>query len=253
VENFTLLNDLPSFHAILLIISAFFTSLITATVGAGGGVMLLGIMAQVLPPQVLIPVHGVVQLGSNGGRAILSWRHIDWQMIKHFLPGALVGGLIGILVLVTLPENIMYLSIAGFILFLCWGPKLPKHALGPIGVMTLGLSTTFLTLFLGATGPLVGAFIKQVHAQRLITIASFAAIMSLQHIIKIILFGYTGFNLMPWAGLIVAMVAAGALGTWLGLKIGKRFKDQQFQMLFNIVLSLLALRLIWQAIQPWIS
>ncbi|MCB1915218.1 MAG: hypothetical protein KDG52_05820, partial [Rhodocyclaceae bacterium] len=61
-----------------LVLTAAFTSMMTAALGAGGGVMLLAVMAQVLPPQVIIPVHGIVQMGSNLGRAIMAWRHIDW-------------------------------------------------------------------------------------------------------------------------------------------------------------------------------
>lgn len=51
----------------LLTLTAAFTSFFTTCFGIGGGVMLLGVMAQVLPPQLIIPLHGAVQLGSNAG------------------------------------------------------------------------------------------------------------------------------------------------------------------------------------------
>ncbi|RNF52646.1 sulfite exporter TauE/SafE family protein [Marinomonas hwangdonensis] len=234
---------------LLLMVASALGSFLTASLGVGGGVMLLGVMAQVLPPQLIIPLHGVAQLGSNAGRAAMSWRHIDWRLIAAFLPGAVVGALIGSFVLVALPPAVMYLTIALFILYLCWGPKLPKMVLGPWGTILAGGVTTFITLFAGATGPLVAAFIKQIHADRFRTVATFAMAMSLQHVLKIAVFEVAGFSLEPWLPLLACMIVSGALGTWVGLKLLKRMSDHYFQRIFNIALTLMALRLIWQSVE----
>lgn len=240
------LNGLSPIVFILLVVTAGLTSLFTASFGAGGGVMLLGVMAQILPPQLIIPLHGVVQLGSNAGRSAMSWRHIDWLLIGTFLPGAILGALIGQFVLVALEPSAMYLSIAGFILFLCWGPKLPKLVLGKFGTVLAGGITTFLTLFVGATGPLVAAFIKQVFVDRFRTVATFATAMSLQHVLKIAIFEQAGFPISPWLPLLLCMVISGAIGTWIGLKVLRKVSDHHFNRIFNIILTLLAVRLIWQ-------
>ena len=63
--------ELSPWQAVAFYVLSFFTSAMTAAAGIGGGVVLLAIMATVYPPAVLIPVHGMVQLGSNGGRALL--------------------------------------------------------------------------------------------------------------------------------------------------------------------------------------
>lgn len=245
---FSFLFDQVSPHIfILLVMVAGLTSFFTASFGAGGGVMLLGVMAQVLPPQLIIPLHGVAQLGSNAGRAAMSWRHIDWKLIGAFLPGAIVGAFIGSFVLVSLPPAIMYLTIALFILYLCWGPKLPKMVLGTWGTVMAGAITTFITLFAGATGPLVAAFVKQIHADRFRTVATFAAAMSLQHVLKVGVFEAAGFPLAAWLPLLLCMVISGAVGTWVGLRLLKRMPDRHFHRIFNIVLTLMALRLIWQS------
>ncbi|WP_137169174.1 sulfite exporter TauE/SafE family protein [Marinomonas sp. FW-1] len=232
---------------LLLVVVSGLTSFFTASFGAGGGVMLLGIMAQVLPPQLIIPLHGVVQLGSNAGRAAMSWRHIDWKLIATFLPGALLGAFIGSFVLVSLPPAIMYLTIALFILYLCWGPKLPKVVLGPWGTAMAGGVTTFITLFAGATGPLVAAFIKQIHADRFRTVATFATAMSLQHVLKIAVFEAAGFPLLAWLPLLACMIVSGAIGTWVGLRVLKRMPERYFHRVFNMILTLMAFRLIWQS------
>jgi len=241
-------NGISEGVAALLIVTAFFTSMFTASFGAGGGVMMLGVMAQVIPPQIIIPLHGFIQLGSNSGRALMSWKHIDWKLISMFAPGVVLGAIMGFFVLVSLPPEVMYVSIAGFILFLCWGPKIPSVALGKTGVVIAGLITSFISLFVGASGPLVGAFVKQVHTARLTTIATFAMAMSLQHVTKLFVFGVAGFEFIPWLPLLIAMILSGAVGTWFGLKFVKKMSDVYFNRAFNIVLTCLALRLVWQAL-----
>ncbi|MGD2167872.1 MAG: sulfite exporter TauE/SafE family protein [Gammaproteobacteria bacterium] len=241
--------DPTSPSGIALIFLAALTSFITASLGAGGGVMMLAILAQVLPPQVIIPVHGIVQLGSNSGRAAMSWRHIDWSIIGLFFIGSVFGAALASLVLVTLTPRAIYLIIAAFTLFLCWGPRLPSLALGRFGAATTGLVTTFLTMFAGATGPLVAAFITQRHTEKFATVATFGAAMSVQHTFKAVVFQAAGFDLRPWIWLMIAMVISGAIGTWCGLRLLRRFPAQHFQTVFKIVLSLLAIRLLWQAIR----
>ena len=50
------------FYGLVLLSAA--TSLLTAVAGAGGGAVLIGVMALVLPGSAVIPVHGLVQMGS---------------------------------------------------------------------------------------------------------------------------------------------------------------------------------------------
>ena len=62
-------SELGPVEAIGLIIFSYITSAVSATFGLGGGVMMLVAMASIMPALAVIPVHGAVQVGSNGGRA----------------------------------------------------------------------------------------------------------------------------------------------------------------------------------------
>jgi hypothetical protein len=57
------------FDVIFVGVASAFTSLITASLGLGGGVLLLALLGQILPPTALITIHGVGQFFSNIGRA----------------------------------------------------------------------------------------------------------------------------------------------------------------------------------------
>ena len=189
----------------------------------------------------------MIQLGSNSGRAILTRHHIDWKVIAAFAPGVLAGAALGAWLLVDLPAHLWQLSIALFVLYLCWGPGLPKASFGPFGVFIASAITSFVSLFVGATGPLVAAFIKQIHTDRFRTVATFGTAMTLQHAPKALVFGVAGFVFSEWLLFILAMIACGFAGTWLGLHLLKSIDNRWFHTAFNLVLTLLAFRLLWQA------
>ncbi|MDI5919456.1 hypothetical protein QLQ86_01450 [Halomonas sp. LR5S13] len=75
--------------------------------------------------------------------------------------------------------------------------------------------------------------------------ATFSACMLLQHLTKAFVFGVAGFVFRDWLPLMLVMVAAGFLGTWLGLRLLHRLSEHRFDTLFKWALTLLALRLVW--------
>ncbi len=64
----------------LVLVSAF-TSAVTAAVGVGGGLLMIMALAKVMPAAALIPVHGMVQFGSNAGCTVLIWRYVDRTLL----------------------------------------------------------------------------------------------------------------------------------------------------------------------------
>ena len=232
--------------AVLLIITSTLTSMLTAAMGIGGGVLLLAVMATVVPAAALIPVHGLVQLGSNGNRAILTREHIDWSLVRLFTLGAVAGALVAFFVVVQLPVEMIQLCVAGFILFLVWGPKLNKQEAPPVGLVLAGAGTTLVSMFVGATGPLVAAFVHRLGYEKYRTVATFAACMTIQHLLKMFVFGVIGFVFTEWLLLMLLMIAGGFLGTWIGLHLLKKIPAERFQMIFKLLVTALAFRLIWQ-------
>ncbi|WP_417361511.1 sulfite exporter TauE/SafE family protein [Gallaecimonas pentaromativorans] len=224
-----------------------FTSFITACMGAGGGAILIAAMALILPPAAVIPVHGLVQLGSNVVRGVMSWRHINWPLLAVFVPMSFAGAWLASCFLVQLPSEALQLAIAAFVLYLCWGPPLPKFTSGRLGLALGGFGTGFITLFVGASGPLVAAFIKPQSRDRFAAIATFAGAMSFQHAAKAVAFGMVGFVFRDWWPLIIAMFLASIVGNWLGLQMLGRISEQRFHRLFQLVLTLLAVQLLVEA------
>jgi uncharacterized membrane protein YfcA len=71
--------------------------------------------------------------------------------------------------------------------------------------------------------------------------------MSWQHGVKILTFGFLGFAFAPYAPLMVLMILFGIVGTWSGKFILNWMDESAFRWGFNLVLTLLALRLLYEA------
>jgi len=232
--------------ALVLVITAGFTSFLSAAMGIGGGLLLLIIMANVMPIAALIPVHGLIQLGSNANRAVMTRAHVQWDIWRYFVFGALGAAVLASLVLVQLPASVLQIGIGVFVLLLTWGITPKKRELSKFARGLVGFITTFLSMFVGATGPLVAALIHAQRADRHQLVATFSACMTVQHGLKLIVFIALGFAFTPWLALVSLMIAAGWLGTWLGLKMLNRFSQEKFAFWFKLVLTGLALRSLYQ-------
>jgi len=243
---------LSSFDIMLLIGTSFFTSMLTAAMGIGGGVALLAVMAQIVPAAAIVPVHGVVQFGSNIGRAGLMRHDINVKLLAYFVAGSLVGALVGGQIVVSLPVTYLQLILGIFILYATWAPK-PGGGIPSTKALALGGAfSTLLTMFVGATGPFVAAILRPFELGKLGQVATMSICMVVQHLLKVVVFGLLGFSFAPYLPLMAAMIGLGFFGTIVGRKFLHSFSEKLFKHILNGVLTLLALRLLWVAVSDMI-
>ncbi|WP_246730185.1 sulfite exporter TauE/SafE family protein [Nitratireductor mangrovi] len=231
--------------AAVLVVASFFTSALTAAFGVGGGVAMLALMGLFIPVAALIPVHGAVQLGSNTGRAWHQRANVRLGIAIPFVIGSIVGAVGGAFFVVQLPDALLKLGLGLFVIAVTW-TKIPgADRLGAAG-LTLGSAVlAFVTMFVGATGPLLSAFFAQLFPDdRRALVATHAAGMTVQHALKIVVFGLAGFAFWQWLPLIVLMIGSGYLGTVYGTRLLERLPEQSFRRWFRIGITLLALDMI---------
>ena len=241
-----LLNDLSLLQALLLLVSSFLGSLMTAALGVGGGSFLIAVMATVMPPLALVPLHGIVQFGSNASRAWISRAHLQTWLVVWFAIGAVISAALSVWFLERIEPGIIPLLVALFILYLSWG-NIPDIGLSTTrtGLLSGGLITTLMTMLVGATGPLVSAWLGR-GTDRWRYTANFSFCMTLQHLLKVAVFGLAGFSYREWIPFLVIMILAGFAGTKVGLRLLGRIPEKQFKFWFKWLLTLLSVNLIWQ-------
>ncbi len=237
---------MESVTLVILLAVSFAASLITVAFGIGGGGILLAALASLVPPAALIPVHGLIQVGSNAGRMALLIRHVHWAAIPAFLAGSVVGAGVGGLLVVDLPPAYVQIGVGLFILWTLVGraPAIMRRWGGLTGAVS-----SFLTMFFGATGLFVAAFTKSFLLPRTDHVATHATLMTVQHLLKTVVFGILGFAFAPWAGFIAAMIFVGLLGTLAGRIVLGRISDVRFHRALTAILVVLALRLVWAGLR----
>lgn len=234
--------------ALALIAFSFLTSAISAAFGLGGGVAMLIALLSLTPPIVALPVHALVQIGSNAGRAWMLRPHVMSRVVTWFVPGSILGVLLASQLIVTLPTSTLQLMLAAFILWSVWAPKVNSLRVPDKAYFLVGGLTSFATMFLGATGPLLAVFLSPQRYGRDRTVSTHAACMTIQHLLKVIAFGLLGFVLSDWLLLVLLMIVSGLLGTWVGRGLLQRLPEQTFRQIFKVVLTVLAVRLLYKAI-----
>ncbi len=235
-----------------LIAASYLTSALTAAFGIGGGVALLAVLSTAIPVATLIPLHGMVQMGSNAGRSWHLRDHIQWPFMIAFGLGAVLGTAAGSQFVVSLPDALLKIILAIFVLALVWAPKPKMMKGGQTSVGIGGALSSLVGMFVGATGPLVAAIVAGKAEDRQGVVSTHAAAMTLQHGLKIIAFGMVGFAFQTWLGLIVAMIISGYLGTVSGGKILHMMDEKLFRKIFKTLLTALALFMLFKALSSYL-
>ena len=228
--------------------ASFVSGFIGVFTGAAGGVLLLALMAMVVPPTVVIPVHTVVMLGTGAARTMIMWRHVMRGTLVPFIIGSAIGAAVGAKVFVALPITYLQAILGGFVLLVTWMPKLGRIGAEGGRFAFLGFGTTFLGVFVSATGTLLAPFVASAAPNRYNHAATLGALMLIAHIAKLAAFGFIGFAIGSFVPLMVAMVLTGALGNWLGEVALDYTSEVRFRLVLQLVLTALGLRLIGMAV-----
>jgi len=219
-----------------------------------GGITLLAVMLLFLPPLVAVPLHGVIQLASNGSRAFIQRQHAQTDIVWRYALLLLPMGYLGLRVAQAMPEDAVRATIGAFVLLATWAPRLlllgyeggpdPSHR----RFLWLGGATGFLSVTIGATGPLIAPFFLRLGLTRQALVGTKAACQALGHLAKIIVYGGVGFAFGDHLPLLAGGTLAVMAGTWVGSRLLERVSEQAFVMLYKGVLTVIALRLCYQAL-----
>jgi len=222
------------------------TSFISSAFGIGGGAVLIGLLAIKLPPFALLPIHGIVQIGSNFGRTIIFLKDIKKDVIVPFSLGTILGSFLGGTFFVQIEPWLLQLIVAVFILWSVFG-KIP--AVGASHITLGGIFSGFFSMFFGASGTLVAGMVKSMKLEPVNHLATHSALMTIQHSAKVVIFGFVGFAYAEYFFLIAGMIISGFIGTVIGKKILIKFGKKYFKIVLDIILTLIAFNLVWNSIK----
>ena len=218
------------------------TAFLSGIFGMAGGLILIGVLLFIMPlPQAMV-LHAVTQMASNGWRAVLWWRHIEWKIAVASIAGSVAA--VGLwLIWLYVPDKavaLLLLGISPFIVRAIPASVLPK-TLGP-GQMLVGSAICMmLMLIAGVTGPLLDTLFLRSTLQRKQIVATKAACQVFGHLAKLIYFG----GLISQTASVDPVMAVLAilmsmLGTTLAARVLAKMTDTQFRTWANRVITTIA-------------
>jgi len=228
--------------------AAFVTAVVSATIGMLGGTLLITVLAQFLKLEVLIPIHGIVQFTSNSSRAWFLRQSIQWAITAEMVVGVVIGSIIASFYVVRLDESVYNIALGVFILTITLAPKFkaPLKFRGKWGL--LGFVASFMGLFFGAVGTLLGAVFLAERLEKKVMVATQAICQVAVHFAKVVVFMTLGFAIQPWLLLLAGTFLMTFIGSWAGTRVLDKIPEVMFRRLVTVVIVLLAVRLIYSGV-----
>jgi len=216
------------------------TSTITAILGAGGGMVLIAILPNFLSPNNIVPIHGATQFASNFSRALFGYKHIYYKALLKFLLGSLIGAGIFAYFLSLISFKYIPLFIGLYILLSLWSKNFTKLIENLESYFLIGLIQSGISLIVGATGAMSMPLLLKDCKKMDEIVASAAAFASVTHFLKIIVFIFLGFKFFTHLPLMLTMIFAAILGSYLGTIIRKKYSGAKLKFILKIILTILA-------------
>lgn len=166
------------------------TSFVSGLFGMAGGMLLMGVLLLMMSVPDAMVLHGVTQMASNGGRALVWRKYILWRVVGRYVAGLLPAGLL-FLSLVIVPDERLVLVFLGAIAL---GGRLVPERIMPQatrrgGAEICGFVCTSLQLLSGVSGPLLDMFFVRSTLDRRVVVATKAACQMVTHLAKLLYFG----------------------------------------------------------------
>jgi uncharacterized protein len=217
----------------IVAISILATSFISGVFGMAGGMILLGVLLiymDVVPAMILF---GIIQLVSNGWRATLWRRYVDWSIVWRFLVGSTTMFLLLRTIAVLPSKATLYITL-GLLPFAAdlVHRRVSLDITRPGVPYVCGAFIIVLQLLAGAAGHILDVFFQKSPLDRKTIVATKAVTQVMGHVYRILYFGSFSItfdaSIAWWA--YVGAVALTIAGTSLAAVVLSRMTDEGFRM-----------------------
>ena len=220
--------------------------------GFGATAVTVPILAHFLPVTFLVPMVALIDLGSSIAVGSAARAHLSKEELKRLLPWMLLGFLLGVTVLVGVPERYLRLALGIFAavvgLYGILNPKL-VHTISALWAVPAGLVGGSIATIFGAGGPVYAAYLSGRLADKSQIRSTAATLISISALVRALLYAATGLLLHVT---IFAGAAVLAPFAWAGVKIGHRIhlglSQEQMRRCVGALLVLIGASLLVRAL-----
>jgi uncharacterized membrane protein YfcA len=245
-------HGLPVIYVVLPLV-ALLTATLSATVGMGGGMLLLATLFCFMSHSEAIPSHGAVQLISNSTRTLAFLQHVDWRTVGRFVLGMVPGACLGLILLSWLgeprgSEPWLKSLVGAYILGSLVTPRASKETSPSTwwDFPLLGIAAGTAAFTVGAVGPLIAPLFARRSFVKERLVATKALCQSFIHIAKVpgflLLRSYE--NLETLGAVTLAMAVLVIPGTLLGRQLLKSVSERRFVLFYRVALLAAGLKVL---------
>ena len=233
-----------------LALVSFFAWTVSTLAGGGSPFILIPLVNLMLGAASVPPVITIGMFLGNAHRIMLFWRDIDWKLTMWYVPGAVIGAILGAYTFTQIHLDWLQLLIGIFLIISVFGfgleQKETTFRVKAWYILPAGFLKAFVSGLVGTTGPVLNPFYLSyglVKEQLLATKATHVVII---HLIKIIT--YSAFGAISTqeigAGLIIGLVAipANLVGRYI---LNNHLNAQQFRQLVLATMVIGGIWMLW--------
>jgi uncharacterized protein len=225
-------------------------ALISSLTGLGGGTLILAGLLLVFPPALAIPLHSFTQLSANALRTGIFFKQVNWKVVGAYALFMLPAAWLGAKIFHLINPSWLKIVVGIFILFSIIPFEFkPKGEPKLRTFVFLGGLSGFLGVFVGAVGPLVMPFFNRIKIERQGMLSTKSAGQAMLQLSKIIAFwGAGGVDFIALKDHVLILVLASLVGVAISIPISRKISDAKFDLILNILLGLIALKVLFEGI-----
>lgn len=224
-----------------------------STIAAGGAAtLLIPVISFLLGAQMVAPIISIAALFANPSRAYLFRQHIDWGVIRYLLPGSIIGAVIGAWSLTQINIQLIQILLGLFLISYVIQDKFSQLKLHfkmkTYWFFPLGLSVSFLSGLIGATGPVHNPFMLNygLEKERLVgTKAINSLVMQMTKLISYGTFGVLSYVILSYG---IALGLGAVFGVFMAKNHLKNIASSQFRTYTLVLMFFCGLLMLFKAV-----
>jgi uncharacterized membrane protein YfcA len=233
-----------------LFVASFVAWFLSMLAGGGSPFILIPMISLMLGAQAVAPVITTGLLIGNAQRGLAFWSDIEWRVTAWYVPGAVVGALIGCYGLTQIHvEGLQLLLGVGLLIMVANYLLVPKESQFSVKAwyfLPLSFVNAIGSGLIGSTGPVMNPLYLNYGLEKEAMVATKALNKAALHLIKLI--AYAAFGSLSQEYLVYGLVIGlGAIpANWLGKIVLAKMSAQQFRQLVFAFVAVSGVAMIWQ-------
>ncbi|HET7275871.1 MAG TPA: sulfite exporter TauE/SafE family protein [Longimicrobiaceae bacterium] len=234
---------------IWLALAGFVAWTVSTLAGGGGALLLVPAVSYLIGTRAVAPVVTLTAMLGSPARIYLFWEHIDWKIVRWYLPGAVVGALAGAWIFSTTQAEWLQIIVGLFLISTVWqyrfGKREQSFEVRLWYFLPAGLTVSFFSGLIGATGPVLNPLYLNYGAIKEEMIATKSVSSFVMHLIKI--GTYTALGALSGSYLLFGLAAglAAVAANWVGKRWLKKLTEERFRQLVIAVMVVSGISMLW--------